>query len=217
MSQDPDDKFLEVLAGRQPPTDADTRHAARLGKYFEMHPSAEELPRHDPQGEAQLLAYLRARPQATNPQHAIAFAPQAGLLQRARDWLFPASGFGLRQAGLALSVLGLAAVVSMQMGGGSDDDSSASMKRLPGTASSPSGVAAGDAVRTPDPAQAAATLQAELVAEGIPSTLEAQADAVVLRAQVPVDKRASVGTRLVAQGLVLPPDGQLKVRFQRGL
>ncbi len=209
MSNDPDDKFFDVLAGRRAADDADTRRAARLRQYFEMHPSLEEQPRHDSQGEAQLIAYLRA--QAAAAPKVVPSTPQPGLLTQLAQWLFPAQGSRALGYGMvAAAVLG--AVVVLRLVQPADDDTG-TMKSLPPGAAPASAPAAPPVIRAADPARAAAEVQTLLSNAGVPATLTPQGAEVLLSADVPPARQEALAQALAAQGLALPADGQLRLRF----
>lgn len=224
-----DEKFFDVLAGRRTADDADSRRAARMRRYFEMHPSLEERPRDDPQGEAQLIAWMRARQPAAAaaaaapalttvssvesanasrgaaPPHRRAPDGQPGPLRRFAEWLFPAgSGRGMGWGMAAAAVLG-AVLVLRVMDTGSDDTTQ--MKSLPTL-----GIGA-ETVRSADPAHSATEVQALLSANGVTGTLTPQGRELLLQAEVPEPVRLPVSQGLAAMGLVLPADGKLNLRF----
>lgn len=210
MATEPDDdKFLDVLAGRRAADDADTRRAARLRQYFEMHPTAEERPQADPEGEARLLAYLRAR-QGQQPgigstkSTGAGPADAPGPLQRLLRWLLPPGASLMPRLGMAAAaMLGVAVVLRITLPSADDDGT---MK---------GGAPAVETVRyAVDPAAEAAAIQSVLAGAGVPLTLEVQGSERLLRADVPPEKLRPVAEALAARGLTLPPDGRLVVRVK---
>ena len=224
MTDANDNTFTDALTGRRAPHDLDTRRAARLARYFDEHPRADRAVHSDPQGEAQLLAYLRAQPpDAVAPARPA--EPARNPLQRLLAWLLPpGKGLGLRHAAGAAIVFGLAVGVFSLMPHGSDDDAT-SMKSLPrpspGSQTPPvealgaKSFGAPQVVTAADPQAAATGLHAALAAQGIASELRAQGDGWLVTANVPEDRRAATASQLEARGLTLERGGKLTVLFAR--
>ncbi|MBL8331022.1 MAG: hypothetical protein JNJ71_19450 [Rubrivivax sp.] len=229
MSADRDEKFFEVLAGLRKADDAETRRAERLRSHFAAHPLMEQQATDDPEGEARLLAIVRARQAAApaqptaQPKAQTQASERPGSWQRLQAWLFPGSG----SSGMALSrygmvgaaVLGAVIAVRWVM---PDPDDELVMKELPAASAPISGASAADprdpstqgvTERVPDPAAAASALQALLASHGVMATLRVEGREVWLSAQVPASKRAEVDERLQQTGRTLPSSGQLVVRF----
>lgn len=211
MSDADDDAFAGSLAGRRAPDSLDTRRAARLARYFDDHPRSEQSVHHDPVGEAQLLAYLRARQDA--PQAAATTEAPRSLLTRLSEWLSPGGGPGMRYAGGAVAVLALAVGV-IYVKEPLDDDGTV-IKGLPAASAPASDAGRSQVVTVADPAAAALKLQSQLQALGVLAAVEPDGPDRVLRADIPAQDRAAAGPLLDAQGLVLDADGRLAVRFRR--
>lgn len=213
MTDADDDAFVDALRGRRAPDGLDTRRAARLARYFDDHPRGEHRVHHDPQGEAQLLAYLRAQPQpAAEPA-----AP--GLLARLKAWLLPPQGWGLPQLGGAVAVLALAVGVFQITRTGTDEDDGLSMKGLPPVLQLGASAAlpAPQLVPVADPQRAAQGLQGQLAALGVQASVTSVTGGSpgwLVQAQVPAERRAAVAPVLDAQGLLLDGQGRLAVQFQ---
>lgn len=225
-----DERWIDVLAGRtEPGDDADTRHAAQARAYFVARAEAATAEAHAAGAESPRLKRLLNRldavaEQVRESERSLA-PPQAliaankrpqGLLARARAWLFPEQGGGLRLAGALAGVCAVMLVV-WQVARTPDDDGS--------TMKSPPGRGASGPVITPPPATATlfvTSAQPEAAAADLRQALEAlQAQVLVvslgsqvqLDATVPAATQTEVQRLLATRNLSWTPAATLRVVF----
>jgi hypothetical protein len=206
MSEQNQDRWVDVLAGRQPASDRDTRQAASIRRYFEKEIAEDAQPLNDPQRTKRLLNVLEAqgllKPKesaAGTAQGAVAQVPAkpkglAGLLA----WLLPEGTAPLR---LGLMVGGLAALLAVPMILTEPDDSGYRERSVPRVGPAPGQGGAGASVQelaVKDPMAEATRLQAALVAAGAEEVrLLREGEAVVL--EIRVGPQAAAAAQLAVQ------------------
>lgn len=203
-------RWLDVLAGKAEPRDAEERLAARARSYFQK-----EEQHHEPLDAATRqrvenllnakLAALAAKEAQSNAEATKKPGVLAGLL----GWLIPAGG-GHTGRYAALAAVALAAVVLPFVvpttPPGAED---------PSTIKSPVQRPVPETVWASDhPADEAAALLQTLAQQGIVAQLTEEGADRVVQAQVPADSLAPVRDALQAQGYPLAADGQIRIRFK---
>lgn len=214
-----DDHWLEVLAGRAEAHDHATRQAARARAHIAQQVAADQAAPVDAQRTKRLLNLMQA--QAEQQQRAQAMptaqaATQPGPLARLLAWLNPAQGGGLRAAGAAAAVMGLAVVLVSTLKPG-DDDEHTRMKGLPplSVPGVQGGAASGALVVTGgEPVARALALQASLQGLGVSAEVFALGDRARLDAAVPADRQAKVRQSLAGQGITWAGGPQLSLEFR---
>lgn len=202
-SQD-DDRWLDVLAGRAEPSNDDERKAARARQFFQKE--AEQDLQVDAATRQRIENLVRAKLEAAKQLQ----KPEAhaGWWAAVTAWFFPeGSASAGRFATAAMAVMALVAVPTMINPGAVDPEDPTSIKSpitVPETV-----------IAAEQPAQDATKLLQALANQGVVAALtEEGADRVVV-AHIPADKLNSVASTLQQElGVVLPPDGELRVRFK---
>jgi hypothetical protein len=217
MTLDSDDqRWVDVLAGRAEPVDAETRQAAHLRKLV----LAEQQKVQTPESQAavtRMMNILEAR-------GAFKVPPQRQTaLQRFKQWL----GFGddrtadrqavfagrrAALATLAVCALALPIVVSRHQ---PDGDDNAAIKGLPGQVQPPRPEGRSQLIRTAQARQDAEQLLATLAQLGVAGQLETLVSGFGVDASIPTDRLAAAQAALSRIGLVVPADGQLRVHFEQ--
>ena len=200
-----DERWLDVLSGKLAPQDLDERKAASLRRYFELRD--QHAAPSDPQAlkrmENMVLARLSANGPATTPR-------QAGLWQQFKAWLFPAGGGhpGRYAAVAAVALAAVAVPLAMRSGDQGDDDA--------GGMKSPGAVLGQEVViYSPQPLKDAQEVLQALAQRGVPAQVSAVGEDQLLQARVPAAKVPDAQQGLASLGVVLPADGQLRVRFRK--
>lgn len=212
MTTDRDERWLEVLAGRREPDDAETRQAASVRVFFERQAADDMQARPDPEREKRLLNVLNARgvlerspaPAAARPP---APAPARGNpLTALLHWLFPpGASNGLRYAIAAALVLGVALAPLL---GPDPQDDSGTMKGAP-----PGPGLGANRWSSVDPAAEALRVQSLLASQGVTATVTTDGGDHVVEAVVPPDRTDAVRAALAVQPLSIRPDGVLRIRI----
>lgn len=205
-SQD-DDRWLDVLAGRAEPSNDEERKAARARQFFQKE--AEHDRQVDPatrqRVENLLTAKLAAARQSQLQQTA---KPQTSWWAGLLGWLAPGGAMSSgRFATAAMAVMALVAVPYFLNPTALDADDPASIKSpitVPETV-----------IAAERPAQDAANLLQALASQGVVAVLTEEGPDRLVVARIPADKLTAVaGTLQQELGVVLPPDGELRVRFK---
>jgi len=212
-----DDHWLDVLAGRAEPHDHVTGQAARARAHIAQRVAADQAAPVDEQRTKRLLNLMQAQAEERNRAQAAA-TPVAtpGALARLLAWLNPAQGGGLRAAGAAAAVMGLAVVLVTTLKPSGDDDHT-QMKGLPPiSAPGIQGGAAGGAqvVTGGEPLPRALALQASLQGLGVSAEVFPLGDRARLDATVPADQQAKVRQALAGQGIAWAGGPQLSLEFR---
>jgi len=220
--QSAEDRWLEVLAGKAKPLDADTQNAAVLRAVLrdekaqaEANASTEEA---DPAQVVRIMNALQARGAFVAPP-----APTNPWLRLVR-WLNPLPGpdapSGARLAGRrAALAAGLAAVIALPLVLHDDPDAipgDTVDKNLPpgirsGGGSDPS--AAMQTVLAADPEQLANSVREALVTSAVATLITSDSNGVFIQASVPAADRAAVARALSNLGIALPRDGELALHI----
>jgi hypothetical protein len=217
MTQDRDDqRWMDVLAGRAEPIDAETRQAALLRNLV----LAERQRADSPENQAAVTRMMniletrgafKAPPKRPTP------------VQRLKQWLgFDADssdGRGMVFAGrraalaaIAVCALALPIVISQQH---PDGDDAVGIKGLPGNVQPPSPETRSQLIRSAQARPDAEELMAMLAQVGVKGQLEATEAGFRVDASIPADRLVAAQSVLSRIGLVVPADGQLRVRFQQ--
>jgi len=211
-----DDPWLEVLAGRAEPHDHATRQAAQARAHIARQVAADQATPVDEQRTKRLLNLMQAQAEQRNRAQATA-TPVAtpGPLARLLAWLNPAQGGGLRAAGAAAAVMGLAVVLVTTLKPSGDDDHT-QMKGLPPiSAPGMQGGASGAlAVIGGEPLARALALQASLQGQGVSAEVFPLGDRARLDATVPAERQAAVRQSLAGQGITWAGGSQLSLEFR---
>lgn len=207
MTNEKDDAWLDALAGKPAPDDAQTRQAAALRNYLEL--DAQRTPALDEATQRRILNALAAKG-AFTPPVAPTTVERPGFLARAMNWLFPQGhASGGRFAGVAAAVLAVL-VLPFVLHSPPGDDDPYGIKSLPVTPETPTAV-----IDSAKPEQLATELVATLARHGVVAELRADGTGQWVKASIPADRLAAVQTDLVSMGLAARPDGQLLVQFRR--
>lgn len=218
----PDDRWLEVLAGRAEPHDHATAQAAKARAYVAQQVAADLATPVDEQRTKRLLNLMQAQAEQRALGQALAkpagaASSRPGAWARLLAWLNPAQGGGLRVAGVA-AMMGLAAVLVTTVFQQGDDDPG-TMKSLPPTSmpstQGPSGAGVLVVVGT-EPLSRALALQATLKAQGITSEVFPLGDRARLDASVPAEQLATVRQTLAGQGITWEGGPSLSLEFRSG-
>ena len=217
FTEQDNERWLDVLAGKTQATDLATRQAASLRRYFE-HQAAEDLAQApDPQAEKRMLNRLRARGAFDAAPAPLPAENQPGLLRRAVAWLLPPEGGHMgRYAAVATVAFAVITGPMLLRGAGEPLDDTSAMKGLPPPPpplTPPDPALMGVLVMSAQPAQAAAQVVAVLTQAGIKSVLIQEGEDHLLRAQIPAAQVAELKQRLASLGLTIPTDGGLRLRF----
>ncbi|MBK7000376.1 MAG: hypothetical protein IPH35_10495 [Rhodoferax sp.] len=211
MPHDPTDTWLDVLAGKAPPTDLQTRQAAALRDYFAQE--AQQTPALGEAAQRRILNALQAKgvfAQAQPPKPPDA----ANLLTRLKDWLFPQGHASIpRWSAIAAAVMAVAvAPLLVMQGPATDGDDPGTFKSLNLPQDGPVVV-----IDTAQPQQLADQLSAILARHGIAADVRATGADLWVQASIPADKQSAVQADLLTLGLGLAPSptGQLTVQFRR--
>lgn len=206
-----EERWLDVLAAKAQPQNAHERKAARLRACFERE--EQDIPALTPQEEQrmqQLLATKLAayqRQQAARPVAQRVPRPSGRPWQAALGWLFGADGLqGARLATLAATVVAVIAVpVTIHL---TQEDSQPK--------STPAWVIGEEhVISTAQPAEESARLLQVLAQQGVVAQMAVQGEDRVVIAQVPANQQSAVAEALQAEGVALPPSGQLHLRFKK--
>lgn len=197
MTHDDDtQRWLDVLAGRAEPTDAETRRAAALRQVI-LHQDHQVAPVNEAT-RTRMLERLRARGAFTPPPTLAQRWWQT--LNRLQAWLLPPGGMPVaRFAALALVLAVVAAPLWLPR------DEGVEIK----------GSAAETVIHSVRPEQDAAAVLDVLSRHGITGQLARESGDTLVEAQIPADRLAQVQGDLVNLGLAAPADGQLKLRFRK--
>ncbi len=212
-----DDRWLEVLAGRAEPHDHATRQAAQARAHIAQQVAADQAASVDEQRTKRLLNLMQAQAEQRNRAQAAATPAAApGPLARLLAWLNPAQGGGLRAAGAAAAVMGLAVVLVTTLKPSGDDDHT-QMKGLP-PSSAPGmqggGASAALTVIGGEPLARALALQASLQGQGVSAEVFPMGDRARLDAAVPTERQAAVRQSLAGQGINWAGGSQLSLEFR---
>ncbi|MBL8483038.1 MAG: hypothetical protein JNJ60_12640 [Rhodocyclaceae bacterium] len=200
---DKDQLWLDVLAGRAEPSDADTRQAAQLRTYLERRAEEELNTQPDPARERRMLDYLQAHGALAAPRSA---APAPGLLQRLAHWLFPpgaANGFRYAMAAALLCALAIPLVLLVQRG--TEDPLAYKDFTTPGEVLT---------IRAADPQLEARRLAAILAGHGVNASLSASGAQVLLKAEVPAAARDAIRKAMLDEGIPIAADGPILLRIE---
>jgi hypothetical protein len=201
MNQDDTERWLDVLAGKSVPNDAETLKAAALREIIlEDEKALEPM---DAATETRIMNTLRARGAFDVPKP----AQPRSLLARAWEWLFPpGSGHTGRYAAMAAVAMAVvAAPVVYQNLRQAPGDDGMSIKSAPGEA----------IVFAANPDQDAAGLLAVLARNGVAGQVRSEGSDRLVEAQVSADRLPQVHTEMMNMGLAVPENGTLKVRFRK--
>lgn len=234
------DRWLDVLAGRAEPADADTRQAARARGLFVAQVEAESRRPGRDAAKAQRLKVLLNVMQAEG--EAAARAAQAGKtagaaagrpagpaaggysppgpVTRLLRWLFPpaAPAATWRLGSVAMGLLGLTVAVRVLMPGAGDDDATG-MKSAPPAASAAPGAAVPPGtvplvLTAAEPLQDALALQTALARVGVQAEVYPLGASARLEAPVPAAQGPAVQAALARRGLAWEPAPGLVVEFK---
>lgn len=226
-----DDRWLDVLAGRAEAHDRATHQAAQARAHIAQQVAADQAAPVDEQRTKRLLNLMQAQAEqrsraqaaaapAAAPAVAASATAAAGPLARLLAWLNPAQGGGLRAAGAAAAVMGLAVVLVTTLKPAGDDDHT-QMKGLPPitepiTAPGLQGGGASGAlvVVGKEPLARALALQASLQGQGVSAEVFPLGDRARLDASVPADRQAAVRQALAGQGITWGGGSQLSLEFR---
>lgn len=222
-----DDRWLDVLAGRAEAHDRATHQAAQARAHIAQQVAADQAVPVDEQRTKRLLNLMQAQAEqrsraqaAAAPAVAASATAAAGPLARLLAWLNPAQGGGLRAAGAAAAVMGLAVVLVTTLKPAGDDDHT-QMKGLPPitepiTAPGLQGGGANGAlvVVGKEPLSRALALQASLQGQGVSAEVFPLGDRARLDASVPADRQAAVRQALAGQGITWGGGSQLSLEFR---
>jgi len=222
-----DDRWLDVLAGRAEAHDRATHQAAQARAHIAQQVAADQAAPVDEQRTKRLLNLMQAQAEqrsraqaAAAPAVAASATAAAGPLARLLAWLNPAQGGGLRAAGAAAAVMGLAVVLVTTLKPAGDDDHT-QMKGLPPitepiTAPGLQGGGASGAlvVVGKEPLSRALALQASLQGQGVSAEVFPLGDRARLDASVPADRQAAVRQALAGQGITWGGGSQLSLEFR---
>lgn len=222
-----DDRWLDVLAGRAEAHDRATHQAAQARAHIAQQVAADQAVPVDEQRTKRLLNLMQAQAEqrsraqaAAAPAVAASATTAAGPLARLLAWLNPAQGGGLRAAGAAAAVMGLAVVLVTTLKPAGDDDHT-QMKGLPPitepiTAPGLQGGGASGAlvVVGKEPLARALALQASLQGQGVSAEVFPLGDRARLDASVPADRQAAVRQALAGQGITWGGGSQLSLEFR---
>lgn len=203
------DPWLQVLAGRARPHDADTRQAARARALLERQAEEALAAPADPAARTRLLNRLEAQAAALAAPAAGPAAPGDDLVAAVRR--FVDAWFTPRRAGpvLALMVLALALPPLLHT---PDDD-----EVIKTTAPAAPPVASGLVLMAPSarPLEDALALREALRPLGMAVELVELGTATRVQASVPAEAQAAVQGLLKQRGVEWVPGPQLSVEFQR--
>lgn len=222
-----DDRWLDVLAGRAEAHDRPTRQAAQARAHIAQQVAADQAVPVDEQRTKRLLNLMQAQAEqrsraqaAAAPAVAASATAASGPLARLLAWLNPAQGGGLRAAGAAAAVMGLAVVLVTTLKPAGDDDHT-QMKGLPPitepiTAPGLQGGGASGAlvVVGKEPLSRALALQASLQGQGVSAEVFPLGDRARLDASVPADRQTAVRQALAGQGINWGGGSQLSLEFR---
>jgi hypothetical protein len=213
MNAAAEDRWIDVLAGRAAPHDADTRLAARARAGFEAQARADLETPPDEAATARLLARLEGAAAGLRPGAPEATAPAvpqrwATLRAVLATWLAPRP-----LAAFAAALFG--GVLVLQWWAVHDEASD--IKTAPPAASAP---APGSYGHTPiaasaTPLQDAMALREELRALGVTAQVLELGDATRVQAAIDPAAQAAVQQTLSQKGWAWTPGPQLSVEFQR--
>lgn len=203
-----DERWLDVLAGKAEPRNAEERQAARARQYFEIEAQQEQQV--DPATLQRVENLLMAKLAAAKPIAPAEPAARTSWWSALSAWFNPGGDVATgRYAAVAVAVMAAVALPYMMAPPAPDADD-------PGTIKSPPAVVAPETViASAQPADDAARLLQVLAAQGVVAALtEEGADRLVV-ALVPADKLTAVSDATQKDlGVPLPADGQLRVRFK---
>jgi len=213
MSENMDDRWLDVLAGRAKATDRATRQASSLRTYFELQAADDLATAPDPQVEKRIMNALRAKgafSEVAQPQ-----APKPGLVKSVLEWLFPTGGGHMgRYAAVATVAFAVVVGPMVMRDVGNDANDTGSVKSAPG-APARGAPAAGEAVvMSGQPAVEATQLVAALAGAGVDARVTAEGADQVVRARIAPDRAAAAAASLASIGMAAPASGDLVVRFK---
>ena len=210
-----DDKWLDVLAGRAQAEDLATRQAAKARDFYSRQAEADQAQPVDEQRLKRLQNLMQAQV-AERRAAAAAAKPvvRAGLLARLGAWFNPPQGGGLRYAGAAMAVMGLAAVLVIALDAPNDDHT---MKggpldglTLPGNA----GGADWQVVVGGQPLARALAVQAALQQRNVSAEVTPLGDKTRLEASVPAAQQAAVRADLAALDITWAGSSALSLEFR---
>lgn len=205
MTQPTDDQWLDVLAGRAAPADADTRQAASLREFFELQ--AQHTPTPDEATRRRMMNMLAAK--GAFAEASSTPTPRQNPLRQLMAWLLPPdNAHPGRWAAVAVAVFAIT-VIPFVLQSPDPADDPYGIKSLPFDPNLNPTV-----IHSSNPAQDAAQLQAQLSIQGVMATLRSEGTSVWVQARVPTDKHSAVQAMLSPLGLSTPPDGQLVVQFR---
>lgn len=196
------DRWLDVLAGRCLPQDADTRQAAALRVALrEMHRAYEPM---DEASVGRMLERMRARGAFSAPPTPPPTRLHDGAVRQVLAKAWPGLPSSSWLAALLTAVLASTAtawLVDRGKGHGADSEELRSKQ------------AVASIIHSADPRTEALELGALLTRLGAQPQLEALGSQWAVRAQLPVERLQTYERALIPFGLVVPPGGQLDVRF----
>lgn len=207
MPTEKDDRWLDVLAGKAAPHDAQARQAAALRHYFELQDQHEAAL--DEATQRRILNALEAKGAFAQPKQKER-PVRPGLWAQAMGWLFPQGhASGGRFAGVAVAVLAVTMLPFLLHPPGGDDDPGG-MKNVPLLSGAPTAV-----IDSTNPDQLAAQLVSALSRQGVNATLRSEGADRWVTAKVPAERMGAVQAELVSMGLAATPQGDLSVQFRR--
>jgi hypothetical protein len=208
MTIEKDDDWLEVLAGKKEPQDAQTRQAAALRNYFELQD--QHAPTLDEATQRRILNALEATG-VFAPPATVKTEVGTGLVARVLQWLFPQGHANRgRYAGVALAVMA-AVMLPYLLHSPVGEEDPYGVKSFPKGMTDPSAIV----IDTAQPEQLADQLVAALSRHGVAAELRTDAIGQWVQAQIPAERIATVQADLASLGVVAPQDGRLMVQFRR--
>lgn len=209
MSQFTDEqRWLDVLAGKVEPRDAEEREAARVRQYFRKEEA--NLEPLDAATRLRVENLMAAKLAAVSAVSARTAAPGQAWWQRLSNWLMPAGAAPSgRYAAVAAAVVA-AVTLSFIIPATLPDADDAGTIKSPADAGIPESV-----VQSRDPAAESARFLQVLAEVGVAAQILEEGEDRVVQAQVPPDKLIAARDALQAKdGHALPPDGRVRVRFK---
>lgn len=207
MTDDNTDPWLNVLAGKTPPHDRETRQAASLRGYFELQ--EQHTPALDEATQRRIMNALAAKgvfAEAPPPRR----SEHVSLLNRIMGWLFPQGHASSGRLSAVAAAIMAVTVIPFILHSPTGEDDPNGIKSVPVTLGAPTAV-----IDSANPQPLAAQLVATLARHGVVAELRSEGSDQWVKAQIPADRLAAVQTDLVSMGLAASPDGQLTVQFRR--